>query len=59
KNKRTKFVKTNKEQIELNEGLINKTSKLLGLKDYYTDLIFKGKMANNVTEFLSKLNLPH
>ncbi len=38
KNKRTKFVKTNKEQIELNKELINKTSKLLGLKGYYTDL---------------------
>jgi transposase len=38
KNKKAKFVKSNKEQLTLNEELIKKTSKLLGLKGYYTDL---------------------
>ncbi|MFN5369995.1 IS1634 family transposase [Flavobacterium sp.] len=38
KNKKAKFVKSHKEQLTLNEELIKKTSKLLGLKGYYTDL---------------------
>jgi transposase len=38
KNKKAKFVKTNQEQLVLNQELISKTSTLLGLKGYYTDL---------------------
>lgn len=38
KNKKAKFVKTHQEQLTLNAELITKTSKLLGLKGYYTDL---------------------
>ncbi|MBK9317367.1 MAG: hypothetical protein IPM91_00025 [Bacteroidetes bacterium] len=38
KNKKAKFVRTHQEQLELNQELITKTSKLLGLKGYYTDL---------------------
>lgn len=46
KNKKAKFVKTNKEQLELNEKLITKSAKLLGLKGYYTDLD-EGILATN------------
>jgi len=38
KNKKAKFVKSNEEQLVINQELITKTSKLLGLKGYYTDL---------------------
>ena len=38
KNKKVKFTKTSHEKIELNEKLIEKTKKLLGIKGYYTDL---------------------
>lgn len=38
KNKKAKFVKVDEEKLMLNEELITKTSKLLGLKGYYTDL---------------------
>lgn len=38
KNKKAKFVKAHKEQLVINDELINKTTKLLGLKGYYTDL---------------------
>lgn len=38
KNKKAKFVKSNEEQLVLNQELITKTSKLLGLKGYYTDM---------------------
>jgi transposase len=38
KNKKAKFVKSNEEKLSLNQELITKTSKLLGLKGYYTDL---------------------
>jgi transposase len=38
KNKKIKFTKTQDEKIELNEALIEKTKKLLGIKGYYTDL---------------------
>lgn len=37
KNKRLKFIQTNNQKIELNEKLINKTQKLLGIKGYYTN----------------------
>ena len=36
--KKWKFTKTNGQKIELNEGLIDKTKKLLGIKGYYTNL---------------------
>jgi hypothetical protein len=38
KSKKLKFTKTNGKKIELNEGLIDKTKKLLGIKGYYTNL---------------------
>jgi len=38
KNKKAKFVATQNEKIVLNEKLIQKTEKLLGLKGYYTDI---------------------
>lgn len=38
KNKKLKFTKTNNNQIEINEVLIEKTKKLLGIKGYYTNL---------------------
>jgi len=37
-NKKLKFVQTKAEQIQLNQKLIDKTQKLLGIKGYYTDL---------------------
>jgi transposase len=36
--KKVKFTSSNGEKIELNEKLINKTQKLLGVKGYYTNL---------------------
>ena len=38
KNKKLKFTKTSAGLIELNEALIKKTEKLLGIKGYYTNL---------------------
>ena len=38
KNKKLKFTKSNGQKIELNQKLIDKTKKLLGIKGYYTDL---------------------
>ena len=38
KNKKLKFTKTKDEKIEMNQKLIEKTKKLLGIKGYYTDL---------------------
>jgi transposase len=38
KTKKLKFIKTNKQKLELNEDLIKKTKKLLGIKGYYTNL---------------------
>jgi transposase len=38
KSKKTKFTKTTGTEIELNQGLINKTKKLLGIKGYYTNI---------------------
>lgn len=38
KAKKTKFVKTESEKIVINESLIEKATKLLGLKGYYTNL---------------------
>lgn len=47
KNKKLKFTKTEAEKIILNERLIIKTKKLLGIKGYYTNL--SEKDANNNT----------
>jgi transposase len=38
KNKKLKFTKSSGEKIEINEALIKKTKKLLGIKGYYTNL---------------------
>lgn len=38
KNKKLKFTRTKGHKIELNEALIEKTQKLLGIKGYYTNL---------------------
>jgi transposase len=38
KRKKIKFTKTNNHQLEINEVLIEKTKKLLGVKGYYTNL---------------------
>jgi transposase len=38
KNKKVKFIKTTGEQIVLNQALIEKSEKLLGIKGYYTNL---------------------
>ena len=37
-NKKAKFVKSNEEQLLLNQEIITKSSKLFGLKGYYTDM---------------------
>lgn len=38
KNNKAKFVRTENQKLELNQNLINRTTRLLGLKGYYTDL---------------------
>ncbi len=38
KNKKVKFIKTNDQKIGLNQPLIEKSQKLLGIKGYYTDI---------------------
>lgn len=38
KNKRLKFTKLRGQKIELNQKLVNKTQKILGIKGYYTNL---------------------
>jgi transposase len=38
RNTKAKFVKAHNEELKLNEELIQKTIKLLGVKGYYTDL---------------------
>ncbi len=38
KSKKLKFTRTKNQEIELNEALIEKTRKLLGIKGYYTNL---------------------
>lgn len=47
KSRKQKFTKTNDRKLELNEELIEKTKKLLGLKGYYTNL--EEKIASNTT----------
>jgi transposase len=38
KGKKAKFIRTGPQKLELNEDLISKTNKLLGVKGYYTNL---------------------
>jgi transposase len=47
KSKKVKFTKTKDEKIALNQALIEKTKKLLGIKGYYTDL--EETQINNAT----------
>lgn len=47
KNKKVKFTHTKGEQVELNQNLIEKTKKLLGIKGYYTNLE-EETISNNV-----------
>lgn len=47
KNKKLKFTKSTGQKIELNQKLINKTEKLLGIKGYYTNL--EQSVADNKT----------
>jgi transposase len=47
KGKKIKFTLTNNQQLELNEALIEKTKKLLGIKGYYTNL--ETSVADNKT----------
>lgn len=47
KNKRMKFTKSDGQKFELNQKLIDKTQKLLGIKGYYTNL--EEHLVNNQT----------
>lgn len=47
KSKKLKFIQTKGQKIELNEALIGKTQKLLGIKGYYTNL--EATVADNKT----------
>lgn len=50
KNTKAKFVKAHNEELKLNEELIQKTVKLLGVKGYYTDLSEQDLPASHVIE---------
>lgn len=50
KNTKAKFVKAHNEELKLNEELIQKTTKLLGIKGYYTDLNEQDLPTNHVIE---------
>lgn len=50
KSKKVKFVKADKEQLIINQNLIDKTEKLLGLKGYYTDIEENVLRSNEVIE---------
>lgn len=50
KNTKAKFVKAHNEKLKLNEDLIKKTTKLLGVKGYYTDLGAQELPTNKVIE---------
>lgn len=50
KNTKAKFVKTQNEELKINEELIKKSTKLLGLKGYYTDLDEKELSTKKVIE---------
>jgi transposase len=50
KNTKVKFVKAQNEELKINEELIQKTIKLLGIKGYYTDLNEQELPTNKVIE---------
>src|SRR5690606_34041740 len=50
KNTKAKFVKTDNKKLQLNEELIKKTAKLLGVKGYFTDLNEQDLPTNKVIE---------
>jgi hypothetical protein len=50
KNTKAKFVKAHNEKLKLNEDLIKKTTKLLGVKGYYTDLGAQELPTNNLSK---------
>jgi hypothetical protein len=50
KNTKAKFVKAHNEKLKLNEDLIKKTTKLLGVKGYYTDLVAQELPTNNLSK---------
>jgi transposase len=50
RNTKAKFVKAHNEELKLNEELIQKTTKLLGVKGYYTDLNEQELPTNKVIE---------
>lgn len=50
KNTKAKFIKAHNEKLGLNEELIKKTTKLLGVKGYYTDLDEQDLSTNKVIE---------
>lgn len=50
KNKKTKFTLTKGQKTELNEALIEKTQKLLGIKGYYTNLETSEASNNTIIE---------
>lgn len=50
KNPKAKFVKAHHEELKINEELIQKTTKLLGIKGYYTDLNEQELPTNQVIE---------
>jgi len=51
KNKRIKFIKANGQHVELNQNLIDKTQKILGIKGYYTNL---GENTASNTEIIER-----
>jgi transposase len=50
KNTKAKFVKAHNEELKLNEELILKSTKLLGVKGYYTDLCEEDLPTSKVIE---------
>ena len=55
KNTKAKFIKAQNQKLSLNEALINKSTKLLGLKGYYTDLDEYALPNNKVIEIYHDL----
>lgn len=55
KSKKIKFTKSSNNKIELNEALIEKTKKLLGLKGYFTNLEEKTAGNHTIIERYSEL----
>lgn len=55
KSSKAKFIKAQNQKLSLNEALINKSTKLLGLKGYYTDLDEYALPNNKVIEIYHDL----